>query len=96
MTGSNALSWSCPPSAAIATVTSLPMTWNATWLTTSGMTGFTLPGMMLDPAWTAGRLISFRPARGPDESNRRSLQILESLTATRLSVPDSCTKAPQS
>ena len=51
---------------------------------------------MLDPACTAGRLISLKPARGPDDSSRRSLQIFDSLTATRLSVPDSWTNAPQS
>ena len=38
---------------------------------------------------TGGRLISLRPARGPEDSRRRSLQILESLTATRLSTPES-------
>ncbi len=65
MIGSKALSWSCPASAAMVMVTSLPMTSKATWLTTSGITGLTLPGMMLEPACTGGRLISLRPARGP-------------------------------
>ena len=59
MIGSKALSWSCPASAAMVMVTSLPMTSKATWLTTSGITGLTLPGMMLEPACTGGRLISF-------------------------------------
>ncbi len=54
MTGSNALSCSWPPSTAIVTVTSAPATAKATWLTTSGMTGLTLPGMMLEPACRAG------------------------------------------
>ena len=63
MIGSKALSWSWPASAAMVTVTSLPITSKAIWLTTSGMTGLTLPGMMLDPACTAGRLISPSPAR---------------------------------
>ncbi len=75
---------------------SLPMTSKATWLTTSGITGLTLPGMIEEPACTAGRLISPRPARGPEDSSRRSLQTLESLTATRLSTPESCTKEPAS
>ena len=96
MIGSKALSWSCPASAAMVTVRSLPMTSKATWLTTSGMTGLTLPGMMLEPACTAGRLISLKPARGPEDSSRRSLQIFDSFTATRLSTPDSWTKAPAS
>ena len=50
------------------------------------MTGFTLPGMMLDPACRGGRLISPKPACGPDESSRRSLQIFESLMALRFSA----------
>ena len=50
-------------------------------LTTSGITGFTLPGMIDEPGCMAGRLISRRPARGPEESRRRSLQILDSLIA---------------
>ena len=54
------------------------------------------PGMMLEPAWTAGSRISARPARGPDESSRRSLQIFDSLTAMRLRTPESWTKAPTS
>ena len=96
MTGSKALSCSCPASAAKVTVTSLPMTSKATWLTTSGITGLTLPGMIEEPACIAGRLISPSPARGPLDSRRRSLQVFESFTATRFSTPESCTKAPQS
>src|ERR1700736_6360819 len=96
MMGSNALSCSCPASAAILIVTSLPTTSNATWLTTSGMTGLTLPGMMLEPGCTAGRLISLNPDRGPEDNSRRSLQILDNLSAVRFSTPDSCTNAPTS
>ncbi len=77
-------------------VTSLPTMANATWLTTSGMTGFTLPGMMLDPACRGGRWISASPACGPDDSRRRSLQIFDSFTAIRRRTPDSWTKAPTS
>mmetsp|Transcript_47457 Transcript_47457/g.79460 ORF Transcript_47457/g.79460 Transcript_47457/m.79460 type:complete len:324 (+) Transcript_47457:1332-2303(+) len=96
MMGSKALSCSCPASAAIVTTVSLPMVANATWLTTSGITGFTLPGMMEDPAWRAGRLISFSPARGPLDSSRRSFAVLDSFTATRLSTPETMTKTPES
>ena len=60
------------------------MTRKATWLTTSGITGLTLPGMIEEPAWTAGRRISPKPARGPEDSRRRSLQIFDSLTAIAL------------
>ncbi|GAQ68277.1 hypothetical protein SsS58_08736 [Streptomyces scabiei] len=77
-------------------VTSLPITSKATWLTTSGITGLTLPGMIDEPACTGGRLISLSPARGPEESSRRSLHVFDSFTATRLSTPDICTNAPQS
>ena len=96
MTGSKALSCSCPASAASVTVTSAPVTAKATWLTTSGMTGLTLPGMMLEPACRGGRLISPNPACGPDDSRRRSLQIFESLIALRLSDAENVMKAPVS
>jgi hypothetical protein len=36
------------------------------------------------------------PACGPDDSSRRSLQIFESLTAARFSVPESVMKMPAS
>src|SRR3712207_8540851 len=41
-------------------------------------------------------LFRSKPVRGPEESSRRSLQIFESLTATRLSSPENRTKAPMS
>ena len=66
----------------------------AAWPTTSGITGLILHGMMDDPDCTAGRLISASSARGPKDGKRRSLQILESLTATRLSTPDRWRNAP--
>ena len=56
ISGSNTLSCSCPASAAIVTVTSPPMTSKHTWFTTSGMTGFTLPGMIDEPGCIAGRV----------------------------------------
>ena len=40
------------------------------------------------PGWRAGRLISLMPVRGPLDSRRRSLQIFDSLTAVRLSMPE--------
>src|SRR5438093_31359 len=45
---------------------SLPITCAATCVTTSGMTGFTFPGMIELPFWSSGRTISARPARGPE------------------------------
>ena len=67
-------------------VMSLPITLKHTWLTTSGMTGLTFAGMIEDPACISGRLISFRPARGPEDNSRRSFDIFDSLWARRLSV----------
>ena len=60
------------------------------------MTGFTLPGMIEEPAARSGSLISHRPACGPLASSRRSLQVFDSFAAIRFSTPDSCTNAPVS
>ena len=60
------------------------------------MTGLTLPGMIEDPGCTAGSRISPKPVRGPEDSSRRSLQIFESLTATRSRVAENSTNAPRS
>lgn len=51
---------------------------------------------MLDPAWTAGRVISPKPACGPDDSSRKSLQILEIFAAIRFRTLDSWTSPPTS
>ena len=45
--------WPCMPPIVIAV--SLPITCAATWRTTSGMTGLTLPGMIDEPFWSSGR-----------------------------------------
>ena len=39
------------------------------------MTGFTFPGMIEEPGWTAGRLISASPVFGPEASSLRSPHI---------------------
>ena len=91
-TGSKAFSSSCPASAAMVMVVSCPTMWNATWLTTSGMTGFTLPGIMEEPFCLAGRLISPKPVFGPEDIRRRSLHILERSTAQVFITPDTATK----
>ncbi|MNE48094.1 hypothetical protein D3C80_1425380 [compost metagenome] len=72
-------------------MTSLPNTLKQDWLTTSGMTGLTLAGMMEEPACISGRLISLSAVRGPEESRRRSLQILDIFMARRLMAPCSIT-----
>ena len=72
---------------------SLPITWSPTWITTSQITGLTLPGMIEEPFWSSGRRSSPSPARGPEPISARSLAILISETATTLSAPDSSTSA---
>jgi len=74
-------------------VASLPITSAATIATASGITGFTLPGMMLLPGCSAGSAISASPARGPLFIQRRSLAIFIKLTASTFSWPDSSTAA---
>ena len=56
-------------------------------ITASQITGFTLPGMMLDPGWTVGSVISARPQRGPLFMRRTSPAILIRLAATPPSAP---------
>ncbi len=69
------------------------MTSAATMAVASGITGLTLPGMMLLPGCRAGSVISPRPASGPLFIQRRSLAIFIRLTASTLSWPDSSTAA---
>ncbi len=92
MSGTNTFSskWPCMPPTAIAA--SFPITWAATCVTTSGITGFTLPGMIDEPFWSSGRKISARPARGPEPMKRRSFAIFVRLTASVLSAPDTSTR----
>ena len=91
MTGSITFSCSWPAEAASVTVRSRPITRKPVWLTTSGITGLTLPGMIELPGCICGRLISLNPQRGPDASSRMSLQILVSFDDVRFSTPDSST-----
>ena len=78
---------------AIVTAISLPITLHAIWLTTSGITGLTFPGIIDEPGCIGGKLISPIPVRGPRESSLRSLQIFDSLTARRLMVEEYITKS---
>ncbi len=75
ISGTNTFSskWPCMPPIAIAV--SLPITCAATCVTTSGITGLTLPGMIELPFWSSGREISASPARGPEPMKRRSFAI---------------------
>ena len=67
------------------------MTCTATMATASGITGLTLPGMMLLPGCSAGNSISPRPASGPLFIQRRSFEIFSSVTAIAFSAPDRAT-----
>ncbi len=91
ITGICTLSSKLPLAPAQATAASLPTTCAHTIRVASGSTGLTLPGMMLDPGWRSGRWISASPVVGPDDSQRRSLQILVRPTAIVRSTPDSST-----
>ena len=55
--------------------------------------GFTLPGMIDEPGSFSGRISSPSPARGPDASQRMSLAIFISDTASVLSAPLANTSA---
>ena len=91
ITGSMTFSWKLPDWPAIVMLVSLPMTCAATMVAASGITGFTLPGMMLLPGWSGGSAISPSPASGPLFIRRRSLAIFMRLTAMTFSCPDSST-----
>mmetsp|Transcript_121209 Transcript_121209/g.354293 ORF Transcript_121209/g.354293 Transcript_121209/m.354293 type:complete len:207 (+) Transcript_121209:767-1387(+) len=93
--GSMTLSSSCPASAPKATVKSLPSASKQHMFMTSGMTGFTFPGMIEEPGAMGGRLISERPQRGPEARSLRSLQIFETFTATRRRMPEKNSIAPR-
>ena len=87
------MSWSCPERPATAIAASWPITCAATCVTDSQITGFTLPGMIEEPGWRAGRRSSPSPQRGPEASRRMSLAILKSDTAMVRSAPLASTAA---
>ena len=81
VTGSITLSSRKLPVWPNAMVASLPTTRATTMVRLSTMTGFTLPGMMLEPGWVSGSANSARPARGPIPIRRTSLAIFQRLRA---------------
>src|SRR6478609_10829428 len=94
MTGIITLSSKLEPRAlAQLTVASLPTTWAAAIMTASGITGLTLPGMIELPGWSSGIVISPRPQRGPEASQRRLLAMFDRLMATVFSAPEASTAA---
>ena len=75
------------------TATSLPMTCAQTMVSASDCVGFTLPGMIELPGSFSGIVISPRPERGPEASQRTSLAILLRAAATVFSAPCANTAA---
>ena len=65
----------------MVTATSEAMTSMATISMASAWVGLTLPGMIDDPGSLAGKISSPIPVRGPEPSQRRSLAILNRVTA---------------
>ena len=92
ITGITTLSSKFPLAPATVIAASLPITWAQTIRVASGSTGLTLPGMMLEPGCRSGRWISASPVVGPDDIQRRSLQILVRPTAMVRSTPLSSTR----
>jgi hypothetical protein len=84
-------------SAAMVMVTSLPMTSKAIWFTTSGNHRIDL-ARHDRRAGGARRQADLVQAclRAAEDSRRRSLQVFDSLQATRFNTPESWTNAPQS
>ena len=73
MSGMAVLSWNIEVVAPSVMAASRPTTWQQAWMTASGTTGLTLPGMMLDPGWTAGSVISAKTGaagRSPSTAGR--------------------------
>lgn len=56
----------------------------------------TLPGIIDEPGCIGGRLISPRPARGPEDSSRKSLHIFDIFVASRFKADEFMMNAPVS
>ena len=74
------------------TAVSFPITWAATWSTTSGITGLTFPGMIDEPFCSSGSRSSTSPVRGPEPISTRSWAIFVRDTATPFSAPCNSTR----
>ena len=93
ITGRIVFSCRLPWAAAKAMVASLPSTCAHTISSASHWVGFTLPGMIDEPGSLAGRISSPSPARGPEPSQRMSLAIFASGTASPRSPADAAAAA---
>ena len=93
MIGQNTLSSKLLFWQAISMVLSLPRTCMQIISKHSAMEGFTLPGMMEEPGWTPGRVISEMPAFGPMFMILRSLQMFRVLTESERRAAEKFKKA---
>ena len=93
ISGLKTLSSKLPLAPPILRATSLPKTCAQIMVRASLWVGLTLPGMMELPGSFSGMLISPRPARGPEASQRTSLAIFIREQARVLSAPWANTRA---
>ena len=93
MSGLKTFSSKLPEAAPMPTATSFPITCAATIVSASDCVGLTLPGMIELPGSFSGIVISPRPDRGPDESQRTSFAIFIRVVASVLSAPCNVTSA---
>ena len=87
ITGLKTFSSNCPASRRRRSPRRCPMTWTQTMVIASHCVGLTLPGMIEEPGSFSGSISSPRPQRGPEPSQRMSLAIFISDTASVLSAP---------
>ncbi len=93
MSGLKTFSSKLPDAPPMPTATSFPITCAHTIVMASDCVGFTLPGMMELPGSFSGIVISPRPDRGPEASQRTSLAIFMSAVASVFSAPCNATSA---
>ena len=93
ISGLKTFSSKLPDAPPMPMATSLPITWQQTMVSASHWVGLTLPGMIELPGSFSGMPISPRPERGPEASQRTSLAIFISATASVFSAPCAATSA---
>ena len=92
ISGLKTLSSKLPEAPPSAIARSLAMTWLQSIVIASHWVGLTLPGMIELPGSFSGRLNSPSPQRGPEASQRISLAIFMSATASVFKPPCAATR----
>src|ERR1700739_1584490 len=87
ITGLNTLSSKLPCDPAKPTAAVAPCTCTHTMVMASHCVGFTLPGMIEEPGSFSGMISSPSPERGPEASQRMSLEIFINDAANVSSAP---------